>query len=69
MNSLSNEELTEMVVALKKFKKANDLALSVLEIKIRLFEKILKDNAPELIEPYERELFHEMKTLKIKRPT
>ena len=65
--ALSAEELTTIVVALKEFQKASNLALSVLEIKINIFEKILKDNAPELIDPYERALYEKLKLLKIDR--
>lgn len=64
---LSNEELTSIVVALKNSQKANNLLLAVLEIKVHLFEKILIDNAPELIEPYERALYEKLKLLKIDR--
>lgn len=65
--TLSTEELTTIVVALRESQKASNLSLSVLEIKINIFEKILKDNAPELIEPFERALYEKLKLLKIDR--
>jgi hypothetical protein len=68
MDTLSNDELIEILKALKK---SNDLTVKsvmILEAKIQIFEKILKDNAPELALPYELAVFEQLKVLKIEPP-